>query len=149
MAANGASCEQPQKRAGAKEKRNGKTPDSAVKERRQKEKEDRLSLVIWRRPITTLHYFVLETLIKLNEWTFKLWQRRGTVVLVLVVCSLFSIAYYTEGAHQLYVEYLEKKFLWCAYWIGLGILSSVGLGTGLHTFLLYLVRHSVAPITAA
>lgn len=46
-------------------------PDSAVKERRQKEKEDRLSLVIWRRPITTLHYFVLETLIKLNEWTFK------------------------------------------------------------------------------
>lgn len=39
-----------------------------------------------------------------------------------------------------YVEYLEKKFLWCAYWVGLGILSSVGLGTGLHTFLLYLVR---------
>lgn len=39
-----------------------------------------------------------------------------------------------------YVQYLEKKFLWCAYWVGLGILSSVGLGTGLHTFLLYLVR---------
>ncbi len=29
--------------------------------------------------------------------------------------------------------------MWCCYWIGLGILSSVGLGTGLHTFLLYLV----------
>lgn len=42
-----------------------------------------------------------------------------------------------------YVEYLEKKFLWCAYWVGLGILSSVGLGTGLHTFLLYLVRQHV------
>lgn len=25
------------------------------------------------------------------------------------------------------------------YWLGLGILSSVGLGTGLHTFVLYLV----------
>ncbi|XP_029375173.1 vacuole membrane protein 1-like isoform X3 [Echeneis naucrates] len=33
---------------------------------------------------------------------------------------------------------MEKKTLWCAYWVGLGILSSVGLGTGLHTFLLYL-----------
>lgn len=43
-----------------------------------------------------------------------------------------------------YVEYLEKKFLWCAYWVGLGILSSVGLGTGLHTFLLYLVRQSMS-----
>lgn len=40
-----------------------------------------------------------------------------------------------------YVQYLEKKFLWCGYWVGLGILSSVGLGTGLHTFLLYLVRY--------
>lgn len=39
-----------------------------------------------------------------------------------------------------YVCYMEKKTLWCAYWLGLGILSSVGLGTGLHTFLLYLVR---------
>lgn len=39
-----------------------------------------------------------------------------------------------------YVQYMEKKILWCAYWVGLGILSSVGLGTGLHTFLLYLVR---------
>ena len=28
---------------------------------------------------------------------------------------------------------------WWAYWVGLGILSSVGFGTGLHTFLLYLV----------
>lgn len=33
---------------------------------------------------------------------------------------------------------LELKGLWCMYWIGLGILSSVGFGTGLHTFLLYL-----------
>lgn len=39
-----------------------------------------------------------------------------------------------------YVRYMEKRTLWCAYWVGLGILSSVGLGTGLHTFLLYLVR---------
>lgn len=38
-----------------------------------------------------------------------------------------------------YVQRIEKQFLLYAYWIGLGILSSVGLGTGLHTFLLYLV----------
>ncbi|XP_044057158.1 vacuole membrane protein 1 [Siniperca chuatsi] len=148
MAANGASCEQPQKRAGVKDKQNGKSTDSSLRERRQKDKEDRLSLVVWRRPVTTLHYFLLETLIKLKEWTFKLWQRRGTVFLVLVLCSLFSIAYSTEGAHQQYVEYLEKKFLWCAYWVGLGILSSVGLGTGLHTFLLYLGPH-IASVTLA
>uniref|UniRef100_A0A8C2WSU9 Vacuole membrane protein 1 n=1 Tax=Cyclopterus lumpus TaxID=8103 RepID=A0A8C2WSU9_CYCLU len=148
MAANGARCGQPQKRPGAKAKQNGKSTDSSVRERRQKDKEDRLSLVVWRRPVTTLHYFLLETLIKLKEWTVKLWQRRGTVFLVLLLCSLFSFAYSTEGAHQHYVKYLEKRFLWCAYWVGLGILSSVGLGTGLHTFLLYLGPH-IASVTLA
>lgn len=38
-----------------------------------------------------------------------------------------------------YVLSFRKQFIWCAYWVGLGILSSVGLGTGLHTFVLYLV----------
>ena len=33
----------------------------------------------------------------------------------------------------------SKAFLlFCSYWIFLGIASSVGLGTGLHTFILYL-----------
>ncbi|XP_075905833.1 vacuole membrane protein 1 isoform X1 [Nelusetta ayraudi] len=148
MAANGSRCEQPQKRAGARDKQNGKSADSLLKERRQKDKEERLSLLLWRRPLTTLQYFLLETLIKLKELAYKLWQRRGAVVLVLLLCSLVSAAYYTEGTHQQYVEYLEKKFLWCAYWVGLGILSSVGLGTGLHTFLLYLGPH-IASVTLA
>lgn len=37
-----------------------------------------------------------------------------------------------------HVRYIEKKTLLCSNWVGLGILSSVGLGTD--TFLLYLVR---------
>lgn len=57
----------------------------------------------------------------------------------LQLCPLPSDVFLLPSSPQ-YVEYMEKKFLWCAYWVGLGILSSVGLGTGLHTFLLYLVR---------
>lgn len=47
------------------------SPESVLKERRQKDKEERLSLVVWRRPVTTLHYFLLETFVKLKEWTYK------------------------------------------------------------------------------
>lgn len=148
MAANGDSFEQSQRRPGVKDKQNGKSTDSLIRDRRLRDKEERLSLILWRRPVTTLHYFLLETLIKLKELTLKLWQRRGAVLLFLVICSLFSVAYSTEGGHQEYVTYLEKKFLWCAYWVGLGILSSVGLGTGLHTFLLYLGPH-IASVTLA
>lgn len=43
---------------------------------------------------------------------------------------------------------LYKDGRWCLYWLGLGVLSSVGLGTGLHTFLLYLGPH-IASVTIA
>ncbi|XP_030602294.1 vacuole membrane protein 1-like isoform X2 [Archocentrus centrarchus] len=78
----------------------------------------------------------------------QLWQQRQTVFGLLILLILLSIAYRIEGAHQKYVCYMEKKTLWCAYWLGLGILSSVGLGTGLHTFLLYLGPH-IASVTLA
>lgn len=148
MAENGVESEGTQKRAGAKEKQNGNYADSSLRERKQQDREERLALVLWKRPLQTLQYSFLETLITLKEWTLKLWKRRGTVFLLLVLLSLFSMAYSVEGAHQKYIQYMEKKFLWCAYWVGLGILSSVGLGTGLHTFLLYLGPH-IASVTLA
>jgi len=44
---------------------------------------------------------------------------------------------------------LEGKIVWWLYWVGLGVLSSVGLGTGLHTFVLYLGPHIAAVTMAA
>jgi membrane protein YqaA with SNARE-associated domain len=36
------------------------------------------------------------------------------------------------------VSVIEKEFSIMIWWVGLGVLSSIGLGTGLHTFVLYL-----------
>ncbi|XP_026229184.1 vacuole membrane protein 1 isoform X5 [Anabas testudineus] len=140
MAECAAQEELPQRRFGVKTDQNGEVTDSdlPVHERKQKDREESDTLVLWRKPLVTLHYFTLELLITLKLWMRRLWQRRQTVFGLLVVLTLLSIAYSIEGTHQEYVRYMEKKTLWCAYWVGLGILSSVGLGTGLHTFLLYL-----------
>jgi len=43
---------------------------------------------------------------------------------------------------------LKEEISWFSYWIFLGILSSVGLGTGLHTFILYLGPF-IAKVTVA
>lgn len=43
----------------------------------------------------------------------------------------------------------KSKINWCLYWLGLGVLSSVGFGTGLHTFLLYLGPHITSVTLAA
>ncbi|XP_060115202.1 vacuole membrane protein 1 [Heteronotia binoei] len=148
MAENGTDCDQ--RRIGMnKGQHNGNfTEPSSSNEQKQKEREERQSIVLWRKPLITLQYFFLETLLNLKEWTIKLWHRRSIVVSLLVLLVVLTSAYYIEGAHQQYVRYMEKKFLWCAYWVGLGILSSVGLGTGLHTFLLYLGPH-IASVTLA
>uniref|UniRef100_I3KLW3 Vacuole membrane protein 1 n=1 Tax=Oreochromis niloticus TaxID=8128 RepID=I3KLW3_ORENI len=150
MAKCGAEGELLQRRLGVKEQQNGELGDSGLPADggRQTDSDEREALVLWKKPLLTLHYFTLELLITLKGWTWRLWQQRQTVFGLLILLILLSIAYRIEGAHTKYVCYMEKKTLWCAYWVGLGILSSVGLGTGLHTFLLYLGPH-IASVTLA
>ncbi|BFZ18459.1 hypothetical protein BsWGS_21500 [Bradybaena similaris] len=113
------------------------------------ERKEREKIVLWRRPVLTLQYFVYETVALTSVLANRLYRRKKTVALTALVLIVAYIIYRTEGPHQKVVQSIEKKLLWCAYWIGLGILSSVGLGTGLHTFLLYLGPHIAAVTLAA
>ncbi|XP_047562493.1 vacuole membrane protein 1 isoform X2 [Lutra lutra] len=148
MAENGKNCDQ-RRVAMNKEQYNGSFTDpSSMNEKKRRDREERQNIVLWRQPLITLKYFSLEILVILKEWTSKLWHRQSIVVSFLLLLAVLIATYYVEGAHQQYVQRIEKQFLLYAYWIGLGILSSVGLGTGLHTFLLYLGPH-IASVTLA
>ncbi|XP_072013164.1 vacuole membrane protein 1-like isoform X2 [Amphiura filiformis] len=126
------------------------SPDDhhAIREQHRKDREERANITLWRRPLTTIQYFLMETFVMLVGWCHRLWDNRKKVaVFVLLVCSMITV-YHLEGSHQKYISSLRKTVLWCWYWVMLGILSSVGLGTGLHTFLLYLGPH-IASVTIA
>ncbi|XP_045466897.1 vacuole membrane protein 1 isoform X2 [Harmonia axyridis] len=116
--------------------------------RKQKEIEDRKSLVLWKRPFSTLEYSIRECAILLVTYGKRLLQNKGLLVLLMISTLFISILINTNGPHQSLVQAANKKILWCLYWIGLGVLSSVGLGTGLHTFILYLGPH-IARVTLA
>lgn len=45
---------------------------------------------------------------------------------------------FVEGPHTPYMNEVENILYFMGYWIILGVASSIGLGTGLHTFVLYL-----------
>ncbi|KAG5875157.1 hypothetical protein JTB14_014286 [Gonioctena quinquepunctata] len=125
-----------------------KPKNSSEQKRKEREKKDRESLVLWKRPLTTVEYFFRECYVLSTTYGKKILANRKLVAVVLIsVLSLYILAN-SKGPHQNVVEGLYKKLLWCLYWIGLGILSSVGLGTGLHTFLLYLGPH-IAQVTLA
>merc|ERR1719431_449948 len=90
----------------------------------------------------------MECLVLTREYTLKLLNNLAILIpLIILVVSLYGFTL-VEGRHQPYIELIKKEALWCGYWVGLGILSSVGLGTGLHTFLLYLGPH-IAGVTLA
>lgn len=80
---------------------------------------------------------------------FRLWGYKLSVLFSISLLILSIVAYHTPGPHQELIISIEKQVVWCLYWLGLGVLSSVGLGTGLHTFLLYLGPHIAAVTLAA
>ncbi|EDV39388.2 uncharacterized protein Dana_GF25286 [Drosophila ananassae] len=107
------------------------------------ELKERKSLVLWRRPVTTLKYGSLEAGQLLLSFAMKLLNRW-----LLGSLLFLTILYFLPGPHESLVRFCEKNMAFSIYWLGLGVLSSVGFGTGLHTFLLYLGPH-IASVTLA
>ena len=68
--------------------------------------------------------------------------------LILIVLITYGILNYFNSPIKSDVLYINKIIYSCGYWILLGVASSIGLGTGLHTFVLYLGPH-IAKVTLA
>uniref|UniRef100_A0AC35TMA0 Transmembrane protein 49 n=1 Tax=Rhabditophanes sp. KR3021 TaxID=114890 RepID=A0AC35TMA0_9BILA len=109
---------------------------------------ERKNLVIWKSPHYVIPYFFMEIICLVIDFLKYLNKHKKYVLLFLVIGSAITYAYYTDGPHQRHINKYEKLVKLMSYWIGLGVLSSVGLGTGLHTFLLYLGPH-IAQVTLA
>ncbi|GJQ85276.1 hypothetical protein Trydic_g23175 [Trypoxylus dichotomus] len=112
------------------------------------EKAERETIIIWLKPLLTLEYFCKEVFELSCIYGNKLLVYRKFVILLLGLALTCAIAFKVDGPHQNFLQQWYSTLLWCLYWTGLGILSSVGLGTGLHTFLLYLGPH-IAQVTLA
>lgn len=115
-------------------KQNSKKSDNLLK---QSQKLERENLVLWKKPIQTIYYFILAVLDLLQKYVLKLLKNTN----LLLSITLLAATYYFADRIPLLsdnLDSIEKQVGVCSWWVFLGILSSVGLGTGLHTFLLYL-----------
>ena len=109
---------------------------------------DRATLVLWRRPLATLYYFTLQLVSEVVRVATLLLTNTTLILASLLFSTTLAAALHFDGPHSLYMDLISSKSSWCLYWVGLGVLSSVGFGTGLHTFLLYLGPH-IASVTIA
>lgn len=106
------------------------------------------SLVLWKSPLKTLKYASLEVLFLIKTNVDRLLHQRALLLAIIGLLSTVLVLIYTPGQHQQVIDVFKSKGFFICYWLGLGILSSVGLGTGLHTFILYLGPH-IASVTLA
>lgn len=70
------------------------------------------------------------------------------VVKILLVAGIVTAFFVVDGPHVSSRQIVIDISIFVVYWVMLGVASSIGLGSGLHTFILYLGPH-IAKVTMA
>lgn len=119
----------------------GGLASTQIEELRRQHDLERETLVLTKRPVATLLYFSLATL----QFTWRTLLYVVSHKFLLLVACLTAFGWrklnITQGPHDQFVKEVSVYLRYASWWVGLGIASSIGLGSGLHTFVLYLGPH--------
>jgi membrane protein YqaA with SNARE-associated domain len=105
-------------------------------------------LTLVRSPFKTLYYFSCSVASGTASAAHFIATHPITLGLALPLLVFYSVAKgagYAADTTTLF----EEWFLYSTWWIGLGVLSSIGLGTGMHSGLLFLFPHMLKVCLAA
>ncbi|XP_019160152.1 PREDICTED: vacuole membrane protein KMS1-like isoform X2 [Ipomoea nil] len=104
-----------------------------------KHQQELQNLTVVTQPLKTVKFFILVVLQYLRQWfTYLLSHARAVWLTLLSGIAVFAV-WVTLMQH-----YLTEVFEYAQYglwWVALGVASSIGFGSGLHTFVLYLGPH--------
>ncbi|KAF8079867.1 hypothetical protein N665_0996s0021 [Sinapis alba] len=109
---------------------------------REKHAKEVKNLTLMTQPLNTLKLFVEAYVLYIKRSVSYLiahgvWFMLVTTLLVASGVLLVTV----DGPHGKHVEEVLEYVRFSLWWIALGVASSIGLGSGLHTFVLYLGPH--------
>ncbi|XP_023000445.1 vacuole membrane protein KMS1-like [Cucurbita maxima] len=114
----------------------------SISELCRKHKQDLDNLTMVNQPFKTLKFFTLGVLQYGKHSIAYILAKGGWLLLLNLIIGAAGILVLTiEGPHEKHVEEIVKYFDYGLWWVILGVASSIGLGSGLHTFVLYLGPH--------
>ncbi|KAM0898670.1 hypothetical protein ACQ4PT_021825 [Festuca glaucescens] len=116
--------------------------DQAVSGLRYKHRLELESLTLTSQPFKTLALFVLAIGQSIRS-TCSCVLKEGARLkfLVLLVVTTWVLLLVIDGPHEKHMQELLSYARFGLWWVILGVASSIGLGSGLHTFVLYLGPH--------
>ncbi|KAG1656177.1 hypothetical protein FOA52_008716 [Chlamydomonas sp. UWO 241] len=109
---------------------------------------ERRTLTLWHRPGTTLYFFSV-CLVRMIGQCLA-WSLSHPVMLFVIAPA--AVAFGSAKWAGKAPEQLQSVEVWARYviwWVGLGVLSSIGLGTGMQSGILFLFPHILKVCLAA
>lgn len=114
--------------------------DTLILELRQKYQMEVQNLTLTTQPFKTLQFFAFALVAYLKQLLLYVLRKGGWLVLFSIFLGAAGLLLAIDGSQEHVQEFLNY-FRYALWWVALGVASSIGLGSGLHTFVLYLGPH--------
>ncbi|GAB4843411.1 meiotic spindle pole body protein Kms1 [Ancistrocladus abbreviatus] len=116
--------------------------DSSISGLQEKHQQELENLTLTTQPFRTLKFFILAIVQYFKQSIACILAKGGWPVFLAILIVVFGVLFASiEGSHEKHVQMLFQYGRFVLWWTSLGIASSIGLGSGLHTFVLYLGPH--------
>ncbi|XP_074575345.1 vacuole membrane protein KMS1-like isoform X1 [Curcuma longa] len=114
----------------------------SIRELKEKHQRDLQNLTLTTQPFKILQLFVFAALKYLKQWLVYVLKKGGWIMaLTFLSAAIGFILANDDSTSEKHIQELLRYTRYVLWWVALGVASSIGLGSGLHTFVLYLGPH--------